>query len=134
MKNIYDYLIDKYGQQNAEPTLYMMIDELQQKVKILSEKYQGSLEDIKRLEEENIETSNCLYELQNSIEAVDARIDILNSINHTQNDSLEVTELPDGRIKIDWDDNDPKYSWMNTLTEQEITDMIIQSIQEKHKK
>jgi hypothetical protein len=134
MKNIYDYLIDKYGQQNAEPTLYMLIDELQQKVKILSEKYQGSLEDIKRLEEENIETSNCLYELQNSIEAVDARIDILNSINHTQNDSLEVTELPDGRIQIDWDDKDPKYSWMNTLTEQEITDMIIQSIQEKHKK
>jgi len=134
MKNIYDYLIDKYGQQNAEPTLYMLIDELQQKVKILSEKYQGSLEDIKRLEEENIETSNCLYELQNSIEAVDARIDILNSINHTQNDSLKVTELADGRIQIDWDDKDPKYSWMNTLTEQEITDMIIQSIQEKHKK
>jgi hypothetical protein len=134
MKNIYDYLIAKYGQQNAEPTLYMMIDELQQKVKILSEKYQGSLEDIKRLEEENIETSNCLYELQNSIEAVDARIDILNSINHTQNDSLKVTELADGRIQIDWDDKDPKYSWMNTLTEQEITDMIIQSIQEKHKK
>jgi septal ring factor EnvC (AmiA/AmiB activator) len=32
---------------------------------------------ISKLEEENIETSNCLYELQNSIEAVDARIDIL---------------------------------------------------------
>jgi len=32
---------------------------------------------ISKLEEENVETSNCLYELQNSIEAVDARIDIL---------------------------------------------------------
>ena len=43
----------------------------------LQEKYQGALLDIKRLEEENIETSNCLYELSNSIEAVDARIDII---------------------------------------------------------
>ena len=32
---------------------------------------------IAKLEEENIETSNCLYELSNSIDAVDARIDIL---------------------------------------------------------
>jgi septal ring factor EnvC (AmiA/AmiB activator) len=32
---------------------------------------------ISKLEDENIETSNCLYELGNSIEAVDARIDIL---------------------------------------------------------
>lgn len=32
---------------------------------------------IAKLEDENIETSNCLYELGNSIEAVDNRIDIL---------------------------------------------------------
>jgi len=32
---------------------------------------------ISNLEEENIETSNCLYELGNSIDAVDTRIDIL---------------------------------------------------------
>ena len=43
----------------------------------LQEKYQGALVDIKRLEEENIETSNCLYEIMNSIDAVDARIDII---------------------------------------------------------
>ena len=43
----------------------------------LEEKYHGLLLDVKRLEEENIETSNCLYELGNSINAVDARIDIL---------------------------------------------------------
>ena len=34
-------------------------------------------ERIEYLEQENIETSNCLYELMNSIDAVDARIDIL---------------------------------------------------------
>ena len=34
-------------------------------------------ERIVALEQENIETSNCLYELMNAIDAVDARIDIL---------------------------------------------------------
>jgi len=34
-------------------------------------------ERIKKLEEENVETSNTLYELMNSIEAVDHRIDIV---------------------------------------------------------
>jgi hypothetical protein len=43
----------------------------------LEERYLCLLMDVKRLEEENIETSNCLYELSNSIDAVDARIDIL---------------------------------------------------------
>ncbi len=43
----------------------------------LQEKYDALLLDVTRLEEENIETSNTLYELMNSIDAVDARIDIL---------------------------------------------------------
>ena len=34
-------------------------------------------ERISKLEDENVETSNYLYELGNSIEAVDTRIDIL---------------------------------------------------------
>ena len=34
-------------------------------------------ERIRHLEEENIENSNCFYELSNSIDAIDARIDIL---------------------------------------------------------
>lgn len=77
MKNIYDYMIAKYGQQNASPNLYMMIQELNKKIEVLEEKYQGALNDIKRLEEENIETTNTLYEIMHSVEAVDARIDIL---------------------------------------------------------
>jgi len=32
---------------------------------------------VQRLEEENVETSNLLYEIMNSIEAVDRRIDII---------------------------------------------------------
>jgi hypothetical protein len=43
----------------------------------LEEKYNSLLLVVKKLEEENIETTNCLYELGNSISAVDARIDIL---------------------------------------------------------
>jgi hypothetical protein len=77
MKNVYDYLVARYGQRNAEPNLYMMISELEEKVKVLEEKYCDALRDIKRLEEENIETTNCIYEIQNSIDAVDNRIDIL---------------------------------------------------------
>jgi hypothetical protein len=38
---------------------------------------------IVKLEEENIETSNLLYELMNSMDAVDSRIDILTLENWT---------------------------------------------------
>lgn len=44
-------------------TLLRKIEELEQR--------------IVKLEEENVETTNCLYENANSIDAVDARIDIL---------------------------------------------------------
>ena len=43
-------------------------------------------ERIEALEVENIETSNCLYELSNSIDAVDARIDILTLEKWTNKD------------------------------------------------
>ena len=43
--------------------LYSKLIELEQRIEVL--------------EEENVETTNCLYENANSIDAVDARIDIL---------------------------------------------------------
>ena len=47
-------------------------------------------EKIKNLEEENIEVNNFLYELYNSIQAVDARIDIIaNESYNLKNYSLE---------------------------------------------
>ena len=42
-------------------------------------------ERILNLENENVETSNCLYELSNHIDAVDARIDIVTVENFTNN-------------------------------------------------
>ena len=77
MKNIYDYMIARYGNQNASPSLHQMIQGLEGRINVLEEKYQGALEDIKLLEEENIETTNVLYELMENIRAVDARIDIV---------------------------------------------------------
>jgi hypothetical protein len=74
MKNLYDHLVSRYGHNDYQPNLYMMIDELCERVKVLEDKYSGALQDIKRLEEENIETTNQLYRLENSL---DARIDIL---------------------------------------------------------
>ena len=46
------------------------IDTLFNKLLLLEER-------VKKLEEENIETTNTLYELMNSIDAVDNRIDIV---------------------------------------------------------
>jgi septal ring factor EnvC (AmiA/AmiB activator) len=57
--------------------LFKKIEELEERITTLEQKYKGALIDIKHLEEENIETTNCLYENANSIDAVDARIDIL---------------------------------------------------------
>ena len=77
MKNFYDYMIARYGNQNASPSLYQMMKELEGRMNVLEEKYKGALEDIKRLEEENVETTNTLYEIMHSVDAVDARIDIV---------------------------------------------------------
>jgi hypothetical protein len=74
---IFDSFLEKYNFNENHQTLFDIIEELQEKVKVLEEKYEGALIDIKRLEEENIETTNCLYENANSIDAVDRRIDIL---------------------------------------------------------
>lgn len=50
---------------------------LHERISILEEKYNCLIEDIKNLEETNIETDNVLYELCNNIQAVDTRIDIM---------------------------------------------------------
>ena len=44
---------------------------------VLFKKIEELEQRIVKLEEENVETTNCLYENANSISAVDARIDIL---------------------------------------------------------
>lgn len=45
-----------------------------------------------------------------------------------EEDTLQVTENEDGTLSISWDKEDPKYSFLNDLTEAEITAILEQSI------
>ncbi len=71
----------KWGTANEVPT-----DILLKRIEELEEKYSALLVDIKRLEEENIETTNTLYEIMNTIDAVDTRIDIVTSEKFLKDD------------------------------------------------
>lgn len=51
------------------------------RVEILEEKYNSILDKIEKLEEENIEYSNLFYEITNTLEALDVRIDIVTAEN-----------------------------------------------------
>ena len=63
MRNIFDWFLSPTEKFDLDDDLYSRIFELEKR--------------IAKLEEENIETSNTLYEIMNSIDAVDVRIDIL---------------------------------------------------------
>jgi hypothetical protein len=43
-----------------------------------------------------------------------------------EEDTLKVEENEDGTLSISWDQNDPKYSFLNGLTEAQITAMLEQ--------
>jgi hypothetical protein len=46
-------------------------------------------------------------------------------------DSLKVTENADGSFEITWDKNDPKWSFMNGLTNEQVQIIIKQAINEE---
>jgi len=50
-------------------TIVDLIVDLNERIKVLEEKYNGALLDIKRLEGENIELTNSLYEIENTLQA-----------------------------------------------------------------
>lgn len=60
-----------------ENRLENRIVELEKMILELQQKYDAILIDVQRLEEESIESTNTLYEIMNSVDAVDSRIDIL---------------------------------------------------------
>ena len=45
-------------------------------------------------------------------------------------DTLKITENADGTFSLDWSPDDPKWSWMNSLTSAEIQIIIQQAIQD----
>jgi len=46
-------------------------------------------------------------------------------------DTLKITENADGSYEITWDKNDPKWTWMNSLTNEQVQIIIKQAIQEE---
>jgi hypothetical protein len=45
-------------------------------------------------------------------------------------DSLKITENADGSFTMDWDKEDPKWSFLNNLTSKEIQIIVEQAIKE----
>jgi len=45
-------------------------------------------------------------------------------------DSLKIIEQPDGSFAIEWDKEDPKWSWLNDLTSKEIQIIVEQAIKD----
>ena len=45
--------------------------------------------------------------------------------------SLSVKENPDGSFEISWDNKDPKWSFMNGLTKEQVQIIIEQAIKEE---
>jgi flagellar biosynthesis/type III secretory pathway chaperone len=68
MKKFIEWFISPSTKPDFED--YLLIDDLYNRMSELEEK-------VVKLQEENIENTNTLYELINSIEAVDRRIDIV---------------------------------------------------------
>ena len=46
-------------------------------------------------------------------------------------DTLKISENADGSFTMDWDKEDPKWSWMNSLTSKEIQVIVQQAIREQ---
>ena len=46
-------------------------------------------------------------------------------------DSLKVHQNDDGTFSLEWDNNDPRWNWMNNLTSKEIQSIMEKAIREK---
>jgi hypothetical protein len=68
---------------------YSVVDlilDLNERVKTLEEKYGGALEDIKRLEQENVELTNSLYEIENNMQSkIDSIHPVIYNFNEDKN-------------------------------------------------
>ena len=45
-------------------------------------------------------------------------------------DTLKVEQNEDGTFSLEWDPNDPKWSWLNSMTEDEISNIISDHIRD----
>ena len=49
----------------------------------------------------------------------------------TNADSLKVTQNDDGTFALEWDKEDPNWSWMNDLTGEEIQSIVEQAVKDQ---
>jgi hypothetical protein len=49
-------------------------------------------------------------------------------------DTLKISQNADGSFTMDWDKEDPNWSWLNGLTSKEISIIVQQAIQEELKR
>lgn len=54
--------------------------------------------------------------------------------NQDKTDSLTIKQNSDGSFTIDWDPQDPTWSWLNGLTSEEVQIIIKQAIEEDLKR
>jgi len=48
----------------------------------------------------------------------------------TVDDSLKISQNEDGSFQMDWDPQDPRWSWLNGLTQKEIQVIVQQAIRD----
>ena len=48
----------------------------------------------------------------------------------TANDSLKISQNENGSFTMDWDSQDPKWSWLNGLTSKEVSIIMEQAIKD----
>ena len=61
----------------------------------------------------------------------DTLITAMNAPNQNPEiDTLKITQNEDGSYTMDWDKEDPKWSWMNSLTSKEIQVIVEQAIED----
>ncbi len=54
----------------------------------------------------------------------------MNAANPNQEiDTLKITQNEDGTFNIEWHPDDPKWSWMNDLTQDQVQIILEQAIQ-----
>jgi hypothetical protein len=53
------------------------------------------------------------------------------NISNQEIDSFKIIEQPDGSFQMEWDKEDPKWSWLNGLTSKEIQVIMEQAIKEE---
>jgi hypothetical protein len=51
-------------------------------------------------------------------------------MTYTNKDSLKVSENEDGTFAIEWDENDPRYSFLSGMTQEEINAYFTRALEE----